>query len=156
MVNWSLTFVFGFLLFLLATAIGDQIADCRQRQWEPLDKLHIYLKVVYNYLPSTLKPRYSEFCVILNKTQLQFWGFAKQFTFDTVNYSIQWTKRVWQTCSLNQGLSVLLNSEIAYFISNSFFVSGFHRIQHSKKHKEETVQNTPHHISNVFSHGAKN
>ena len=76
-VNWSLTFVFGFLLFLLATAIGDQIADCRQRQWEPLDKRHIYLKVVYNYLPSTLKPRYSkprysEFCDILNKTLLQF------------------------------------------------------------------------------------
>ena len=40
---------------------------------------------------STLKPRYnepwySEFCNIVNKIQLPFWGFTKHITFDIVNY----------------------------------------------------------------------
>ena len=40
----------------------------------------------------TLKPWYnesrnSEFREIVNKTQLQFWGFTKHFTIDIVNYS---------------------------------------------------------------------
>ena len=42
---------------------------------------------------STLKPRYnepwySEFCNIVNKPQVPFWGFTKHITFDIVNYSI--------------------------------------------------------------------
>ena len=37
---------------------------------------------------SILKPRYSEFCDIVNKTQLPFWGFIKDIIFDIVNYSI--------------------------------------------------------------------
>ena len=53
------------------------------------------------------EPQYSEFCKIVNKTQFPFWGFTKHITFDIVNYSILWTKRIWQTCSLYQGLCVL-------------------------------------------------
>ena len=34
------------------------------------------------------KPRYSESCVIVNKTQLPFCGFTKHITFDIVNYLI--------------------------------------------------------------------
>ena len=34
------------------------------------------------------KPQYSEFCDIVNKTQLPFWRFTKHITFDIVNYSI--------------------------------------------------------------------
>ena len=37
---------------------------------------------------NTLTPRYSEFCNIVNYTQLPFWGFTKHFIFDIVNYSI--------------------------------------------------------------------
>ena len=42
---------------------------------------------------STLKPQYnepwySEFCNIVNKPQLPFWGFTKPITFDIVNYSM--------------------------------------------------------------------
>ena len=56
---------------------------------------------------------------IVNKTQLPFWGFTKHITFDIVNYSILWTKRV-QICSLYQGLSVprliIINSGSLIFI----------------------------------------
>ena len=70
---------------------------------------------VFTYL-STLKPRYnesgySEFCDIVNKTQLPYWGFTKHITFDIyyiVNYSIKWTKRFWRNWSLYQGLSVFI------------------------------------------------
>ena len=42
-------------------------------------------------LSNTLKPRYnepwySEFCDIVNKTQLPFWGFTRHNTFDVVNH----------------------------------------------------------------------
>ena len=48
-------------------------------------------KVNLGIYPSTLKPwynepQYSEFCNIVNKTQLPFWGFTKHMTFDIVNY----------------------------------------------------------------------
>ena len=45
-------------------------------------------------LSNTLKPRYnepcwySEFCDIVNKTQILFRGFTKHITFDIVNYLI--------------------------------------------------------------------
>ena len=38
--------------------------------------------------PRYNEPRYSEFCDIVNKTQLPFLGFTKHITFDIVNYSI--------------------------------------------------------------------
>ena len=42
----------------------------------------ITLKPRYN------KPQYSEFCDIVNKTQLPFLGFTEHITFDIVNYLI--------------------------------------------------------------------
>ena len=71
--------------------------------WIQVSNFAVYihtLKTRYN------EPGYSEFCNIVNKTQLPFWGFTKHITFDIVNYSIQWTKRVWQNVLLYQGLSV--------------------------------------------------
>ena len=79
--------------------------------------MRIYSRSFYLYnnytrhflFDSTLKPQYnepwySEFRHIVTKTQLPFWGFTKHITFSIVNYS----KRVWRTCSLYQGLSVIL------------------------------------------------
>ena len=60
----------------------------------------------YTLKPWYNEPRYSEFYDKRNKTQLPFWGFTKHIIFDKVNYSIKWTKRVWETYSLYQGLSV--------------------------------------------------
>ena len=31
------------------------------------------------------EPQYSEFCDIVNKTQIPFWGFTEHITFDIVN-----------------------------------------------------------------------
>ena len=57
--------------------------------------------------PWYIEPQYNEFHDIVNKTQLLFCGFTKHITFDIVNCSIQWTKRVSWTCSLYRDLSVL-------------------------------------------------
>ena len=57
--------------------------------------------------PWYIEPQYNEFHDIVNKTQLLFCGFTKHITFDIVNCSIQWTKRVLWTCSLYRDLSVL-------------------------------------------------
>ena len=66
-------------IFCLSTAFGDaylfQVIVCTLKPW-------------YN------EPEYSEFQDIVNKIQFLFWGFTKHITFDIVNYSILWTKRV--------------------------------------------------------------
>ena len=48
----------------------------------------LVLNNVSTLKPRYNEPRYSEFCNIVNKTQLPFWGFTKYITFDIVNYSI--------------------------------------------------------------------
>ena len=79
------------------------------------NRFHIetFMSYMNMYHCSTFKPQYSEpwyseFHDIVNKTQLPFWGFTRHITFDIVNLSIQWTKRVWRTHSLYWGLSVVL------------------------------------------------
>ena len=62
--------------------------------------LGIIISKISTLQPQYNKPRNSEVLDIVNKTQLPFWGFTKHITFDILNYSIWWTKRVWRTCSL--------------------------------------------------------
>ena len=46
------------------------------------------VRMEYTLKPPYNESRYSEFCDIVNKIQLPFWGFTKHITFDIVNYLI--------------------------------------------------------------------
>ena len=71
----------------------------------------VCVEKIYTLKPWYNEPRNSEFLEIVNKTQLPFWGFTKHITFAIVNYLIQWTKRIWRTCSLYWGLSFYREKE---------------------------------------------
>ena len=86
---------------------GDLVAVVVVTQGGVSPYYYYYAKNYVHSNPQYNEPWNSEFRNVVNSTQLPFWGFTMHITFDIVNYSISSTKRVWWTCSLYQGLSVL-------------------------------------------------